>query len=356
LKVAIVLGSIPYGGIENLVFDMALYSKNYNDLDFQIVNVAGVGEKLNEFYDAGIDVFNVCTSTKDLKVYRVSTLRKLKKVFAQLKPDIVHTMNFSADYFSKLALLNSKTPIVTHIHNTKIEEHLHRRALNRFLSFRTSLYVSVSKAVYNMVEKMHNMFKKKHIVLYNAINLGNFKWIKRTYPKNHFNLVSTARLMPQKNLDNLIKAFAKIHKEYPNTTLTIVGDGKERVNLENLAKSLGINVVFTGYQKNVSFYLYKADLFVLPSYYEGFGNSHIEAIATGLPSVVSKNVPSIEITRKCTLVCDTDVESIYKQIKRIITNPKLYDALSNNTKNLLQQFDMNNYLLKLYDIYNELLR
>jgi glycosyltransferase involved in cell wall biosynthesis len=356
LKVAIVLGSIPYGGIENLVFDMALYSKNYNDLDFQIVNVAGVGEKLNEFYDAGIDVFNVCTSTKDLKVYRVSTLRKLKKVFAQLQPDIVHTMNFSADYFSKLALLNSKTPIVTHIHNIKIEEHLHRRVLNRFLSFRTNLYVSVSKAVYNMVEKMHNMFKKKHIVLYNAINLDNFKWIKRTYPKNHFNLVSTARLMPQKNLDNLIKAFAKIHKEYPNTTLTIVGDGKERVNLENLAKSLGINVVFAGYQKNVSFYLYKADLFVLPSYYEGFPISQIEAIATGLPSVVSKNVPSIEITRKCTLVCDTDVESIYKQIKRIITNPKLYDALSNNTKNLLQQFDMNNYLLKLYDIYNELLR
>jgi glycosyltransferase involved in cell wall biosynthesis len=134
-----------------------------------------------------------------------------------------------------------------------------------------------------------------------------------------------------------------------------VGDGKERVNLENLAKSLGINVVFAGYQKNISFYLHKADLFVLPSYYEGFPSSHIEAIATGLPSVVSKNVPSIEIAKKCTLVCDTDVESIYNQIKRTITNPKLYDALSNNTKNLLQQFDMNNYLLKLYGIYNELL-
>ncbi|HHS48885.1 MAG TPA: glycosyltransferase [Desulfurella acetivorans] len=354
MKVAVVLGSIPYGGIENLVFDMVLYSKNYSDLDFQIVNVAGVGEKLNEFYDAGVDVFNVCTSTKDLKVYRVSTLIKLKKAFAQLKPDIVHTMNFSADYFSKLALLDSKTPVVTHIHNTKIEEHLHRRALNRLLSFRTSLYISVSKAVYNMVEKMHNIFKKKHIVLYNAINLDNFKWIKRIYPKNHFNLVNTARLMPQKNLDNLIKAFAKIHREYPNTTLTIVGDGKERVNLENLAKSIGINVVFAGYQKNVSFYLYKADLFVLPSHYEGFGNSHIEAIATGLPSIVSKNVPSIEVTRKCTLVCDTDVESIYNQIKRIIANPKLYDTLSNNTKELLPQFDMNNYLLKLYNIYNEL--
>jgi hypothetical protein len=86
-------------------------------------------------------------------------------------------MNFSADYFSKLALLNSKTLIVTHIHNTKIEKHLHRRVLNRLLSFRTSFYVSVSKAVYDMVEKKHNMFKKKHIVLYNAIDLDNFKWI-----------------------------------------------------------------------------------------------------------------------------------------------------------------------------------
>lgn len=147
--------------------------KNYTDLKFQIVNVAGVGEKLNEFYDAGIDILNVCNSTKDLKAYKLSTLKKLKEAFNQWKPDIVHTMNFSADYFSKLALINSKTPIVTHIHNTKIEEHLHRRALNRFLSFRTSLYISVSKAVYDMVEKMQNMFKKKHIVLYNATNLYN---------------------------------------------------------------------------------------------------------------------------------------------------------------------------------------
>lgn len=354
MKVAIVLGSIPYGGIENLVFDMVQACKNYTDLEFQIVNLAGVGEKLSEFYDAGISVYNVCASNKDLKVYKFSTLKKLKNTFDQLKPDIVHTMNFNADYFSILALLNSKTPIVTHIHSTKIEEHLHRRIINRLLSYRTNLYISVSKAVYNMVEKMHNMFKKKHVVLYNAINLDNFKWIKRTYPKNHFNIVTTARLAPLKNLDNLIKAFAKLRKEFAFLTLTIVGDGKERLNLENLAKSLGVNVVFTGYQKDVSFYLYKSDLFVLPSYYEGFGNSHIEAIATGLPSVVSKNVPSIEITKKCTLICDTDTQSIYNQIKKIIVNPKLYDILSNNTKNLVQQFDINNYILKLYNVYRQL--
>ncbi|OSS41194.1 glycosyl transferase, group 1 family protein [Desulfurella amilsii] len=105
----------------------------------------------------------------------------------------------------------------------------------------------------------------------------------------------------------------------------------------------------------MSFYLYKSDLFVLLSHYEGFGNSHIEAIATGLPSVVSKNVPSIEVARKCTLVCNTDAENIYNQIRKIIVNPKLYDTLSNNTNSLLQQFDINNYLLKLYGIYRELL-
>ncbi|MGC8791120.1 MAG: glycosyltransferase family 4 protein [Desulfurella sp.] len=355
MKVAIVLGSIPYGGIENLVYDIALYSKSYNDLELKIINIAGVGEKLGEFYDAKIDVLNICNSTKDLKVYKLSTLKKVKRVFNQLKPDIVHTMNFSADYFSKLALIGSKTPIITHIHNTKIEEHLHRRLINRWLSFRTNLYISVSKAVYDMVEKFHNIFKRKHIVLYNATNLNNFKWIKRTYPKNHFNIVTTARLMPQKNLDNLMKAFAKIHKEYSNTTLTIVGDGKEKNNLENLAKSLKINVFFAGYQKDVSIYLYKADLFVLPSIYEGFGNSHIEAIATGLPSIVSKNVPSIEVTKDCTLICDTDVESIYNNIKNIISNPALYEKLSGNTRSVARQFDIEVYIENLYNIYKKLL-
>ena len=49
------------------------------------------------------------------------------------------------------------------------------------------------------------------------------------------------------------------------------------------------------------------------------------------------------------------VENIYNHIRKIIVNPKLYDTLSNNTNSLLQQFDINNYLLKLYGIYRELL-
>ncbi len=355
MKAAVVLGSIPYGGIENLVYDIVQSSKSFRDLEFCVINIAGVGEKLSEFYDANINVINICSSTKDLKVYKLSTLKKVKKVFGDLKPDIVHTMNFSADYFSKLALINSSIPIVTHIHNTKIEEYLHRRLINRWLSFRTNLYISVSKAVYDMVEKMHNMFKKQHIILYNAINLNNFKWIKRTYPKNHFNIISTARLMPQKNLDNLIRAFAKIHRKYSNTTLTIVGDGKERSNLENLAKSLNTHVFFTGYQKDVSIYLYKADLFVLPSIYEGFGNSHIEAVATGLPSIVSKNVPSIEVTKDCTLICETDAESIYNTIESVISNPALYEDLSDNTKKIIPQFDIKVYIENLYNMYKQLL-
>jgi len=96
------------------------------------------------------------------------------------------------------------------------------------------------------------------------------------------------RIIDRKGINELYKAFSLINKDYPNTHLLIVG----KANLEQLSdKTLinklenDINVTLTGYVDNVNDYMAIMDIFVLPAWWEGFGNSLIQAAAMGLPII-----------------------------------------------------------------------
>jgi len=99
-----------------------------------------------------------------------------------------------------------------------------------------------------------------------------------TYPKNH---------------DWLIRVFAELHRFQPKTRLLLVGDGPLEAEIRALAGSLGVaeSVSFAGLQRNVAPYLSAMDVFLLPSHFEGFCISLLEAQANGLPCLASDVIP-----------------------------------------------------------------
>lgn len=101
-------------------------------------------------------------------------------------------------------------------------------------------------------------------------------------------IVACGRLTEQKGYSYLLEAFTRVLKR-ENATLWILGDGPLRRYLEQLARSLGISrqVVFLGFRDNAQAYMQVADVFVLPSLWEGFGNVIVEAMAVGTPVVAS---------------------------------------------------------------------
>jgi glycosyltransferase involved in cell wall biosynthesis len=102
-------------------------------------------------------------------------------------------------------------------------------------------------------------------------------------------IIYTGRLVRMKNVSFLLHAFARMRQKRLSC-LVILGDGEERANLEREAQELGIaeDVRFLGHSDLVEQYLAAADIFVLPSTYEPFGNVLVEAMAAGLPTLALK--------------------------------------------------------------------
>jgi glycosyltransferase involved in cell wall biosynthesis len=109
------------------------------------------------------------------------------------------------------------------------------------------------------------------------------------YRDTHPRLVSCGRLSREKGFDLLIHAMPAICDLFPEAQLTIVGDGPLQGDLRKQVVNLGLEhaVHFAGFQRNPWPYFKYADLFVLPSRYEGMSNVLLEALALGVPIVAT---------------------------------------------------------------------
>ena len=107
----------------------------------------------------------------------------------------------------------------------------------------------------------------------------------------------TGRFVDAKNHSFLLDVFAVVHKHKPDSVLLLVGDGELRPQIEDKIQQLHLEdaVIFTGVRNNVYDYYQVMDVFVMPSLYEGFPVTLVEAQAAGLPCLISDTIPD-EVT------------------------------------------------------------
>jgi glycosyltransferase involved in cell wall biosynthesis len=145
-------------------------------------------------------------------------------------------------------------------------------------------------------------------------------------------ILGVGRLEKQKDFPTLIRAFAQMHKQRP-ARLMILGEGKDRPDLEALVQELGLeeDVALPGFVANPFAYMASSAVFVLSSLYEGLPTVLIEAIAVGT-RVVSTDCPSgpteiLENGRYGKLVAVGDIKSMAEAIVSTLEEPPDSESL-----------------------------
>ena len=184
----------------------------------------------------------------------------------------------------------------------------------------------------------------------------------RAYPglAGRFVVLFLSRLDPKKGLDLLLPAFSQLHKADPRPVLVLAGDGPRDyvAHLHREAERLGIDrdIVWAGFlggeQKLAA--LSAADLFVLPSYSENFGIAVVEAMAAGVPVVISDQVALCHEVRTAGagLVTPRTAEAVASAMERLARDSDFRRSAGLNARRLAQEVfsreSMSGRLLEMY--------
>lgn len=145
--------------------------------------------------------------------------------------------------------------------------------------------------------------------------------------------IAVGRLAPMKGHEHLLRAWCEVRARAPHAVLVFAGDGEIRAELETLARELdiGASVRFAGFVRDLADFYAAADVFTLASVRdEGCNNALLEAMARGLPAVVTRcgGLPESVVDDVTGLVVDlADPKTLATALLRLLTDPALRQTL-----------------------------
>lgn len=356
--VAIVTWSLEFGGTEAFLYAVI---KNLNKTKFTpVIIVHSEYENVREkdFEKLGVKIIKI----KDLRMKRpLKYIKNLKKIFISEKIDVVHANYYMSNAFALLAAQQAGVPVrIAHSHNADFTDDgiikvFTNFGLKRLLNEAANQYLSCGHDAGNAMFSPYNNF----VIINNGINLQEFGFnsehrreIRKEFKIAEDNLVllHVGRFEKQKNHTFLIDTFIELKKKQKEAKLILIGDGELRglVRTKVSKSSIKDSVFFARNRKDINKIYSAADIFILPSRYEGFPVSLIEAQANGLNCLASDTIDKkTNITGKVKFLpldgIETWIDASLKNSKRIKTKPD----------ESLLRYDMKHIVHKLEKIYED---
>ena len=247
---------------------------------------------------------------KDIGIF--NHIKQLKKLIKENKYDIVHAHTYYNSGFSMLASYLCGVKLrITHSHNIQSE---YKPSISKriyYLFSKILILLFSNKYLACTKDAGKSLFgKSKFDVVNNGIQLENFLFkeqerirIRKELEINDNDIVigHIGRFEKQKNHEFLINIFEQLKFINKNYKLVLIGKGKLKEKIENIAKDKGLdkNIIFLGTKPDIYKYYNLFDIFIFPSYFEGLGIVLIEAQANGLKCYVSDTVPKdVNVSRE----------------------------------------------------------
>lgn len=291
-KILYIIGQLRRGGAEQQLYYLIKHLKPRA----KVVSLSQGGYWADPIRNLSIDVIELARK----RSFDLVRLRELTKIIREYEPDIIHIFldNVPGMYGRLAALLSGHFNVVTGERaEPALQQPFWYRLLKRVMNRMVAAVVSNSKATYEYLLSRKMVEPRKLSCIPNGLELELFAR-KTSSPRGgqdrsnggrSLRVGTVGSLVPVKAPDVFIRAAACVLMKYPNATFVYVGDGPLRPRMETLTRDLGIHdrFRFAGECLDVSQQLLGMDLFVLTSNSEGFPNSVMEAMAAGLPCVVT---------------------------------------------------------------------
>ena len=269
----------------------------------------------------------------------VSLRRAWEKIMADFACDLIHAHTVTPDGFAAVKLgKDLGRPVVCSARGSEVHEIPRQsptiRRMTRWALQNCDGFIAVSHALgQTAVELADGPLQPE--VIYNGVaenfsSAADAKKIRRQLglPETAKIILFVGRCERDKGMDELLEAFAKIVRRYPEALLVVVGDGGARSEMESAVRcaAFGDRVRFAGLvgRNEIPLYFQASDVFVLPSYGEGMPNALLEAMAAGLPCVATHvgGIPeAVQDGVNGILIPPKSAEAIAGALEKIISAP-----------------------------------
>ncbi len=359
------------GGVETRNYYVAKNLSKHNKVTIIASNIYGQKQKENA---SGINIIRVgkkrdYNATTGSILDRLIFVKKAINKGKSLDVDIVEGTNFITHLIAKRISQKNKIPVVYWYPDVFIGQWFKTSGaiggtfgwfLEKYnLLNKANIFISISKQTTNKLIK--NRISSKIIkTIPCGIEPGEFKQkIVKVSPQV---IICISRLVPYKNIEDLIWAYALLAKKNIKCSLKIVGTGPEEQKLRNISSMLKLNNSIKFYKnlprKQFLKLLQTSYILCSTSSVEGFGINVIEAAASGVPYVLSNLGVFNEITKKGLggLFFKTrDVKDLADQLEVLLTDKYLYRKKQKEALSLAKTYDWKKISFETAKIYQSLI-
>ena len=302
----------------------------------------------DELKRIGIKVVPLITNN----ILRLKTYLNTIKILRQGNYDVLHTHGGTSGFWGRTASFYLRSPRIKihtyhgihYVHMQRVKSKLFL-LVDRMLCKNTNRIISVCESDYKNSLKLKISVPEKLVLIYNGIEIDKYSVMserdkiraKFKVPADKFVFGNIGRLNIQKGQEYLIEAFSKVHRNYPDTLLWIVGSGEEEAKLKNMVANFSLEnfVMFLGDQKNIVEIFSAIDVFILPSLWEGMPLALLESMAAG-KAVIGTSVDGItEIIgdmQNGLLIPPKNTEMLANAMEKILLDKHLRNLISENAK------------------------
>ncbi len=307
-------------------------------------------ELYNRFQSLGIDAYQIKMRSR----FDPRVICKLSRLIKQEKIDIIHTHGYKSDILGLAAAKIAGIKAIATPHGFGSEKDM---KLQLFIRLGCLVLKSFDRVVPLSEELQSDMIRikvkpSKIKLIKNGVDLKEIEKERRAksipmYNINEKVIGYIGRMSPGKNLLDLINIFNLLYKDYKNIRLLLIGDGPQKIELENYAKTLtsSSKIEFLGYRDDRLKLLKEINLFCMTSALEGTPRCLMEAMTMGVP-VVGYNVPGVNnliIHEKTGLMEERDdIKGLKRCWERLLFNEEFARELGQNGR----EHVINNYSAK----------